>query len=135
MKALFLALVLLSGSAHANLSGLSKHLDKLEFVKFALETGVITGMTAKNLCSCVFVQKLPEKRCLELSDTFHSNLVVTPRITRSGHVGRVEVTGKLSGRAARLLKIHSPVNPLRFATSDFRQPQFGCTLQGVPDHR
>ena len=107
--------------------------------RYVLEKGIVTSLHAKEMCSCLFVAKMPEEECRDqvrmpvdvavlvrlLGRAPTSDDLVDTEIDRANQ--RVVVRGKVSGPIASALRISSRVNPKSVATRD-PDARYGCRI-------
>ena len=107
--------------------------------RYVLEKGIVTSLHAKEMCSCLFVAKMPEEECRDqvripvdvavlvrlLGRAPTSDDLVDTEIDRANM--RVTVRGKASGPVADALGVVSRVNPKSTATRD-ADPRYGCRI-------
>ncbi|MFO0677648.1 MAG: hypothetical protein U0169_14025 [Polyangiaceae bacterium] len=125
----------------------------LDTARYVLESGLVTSLYAKEMCSCLYVSKMPEAECLDQVkvpldvkevnavlerngleiDVSSENLVrVKAKVEKDkdGRITSATVTaeGIVSGPIARVLGVNSRVNPRTVASFDAAHPQFGCRI-------
>lgn len=117
MKSLIVLLgLLMAGVAHG------KILADLTDLDYGLRSGLIQSLLAKELCSCLYVARMPQKACEErsnLNPRIMSFIVITPSERSKSVVVRPKFTT-------------APIQDM--ATATFRQdkPQLGCVLRRSP---
>jgi hypothetical protein len=104
-----------------------------------LESGLLTGLYAKEMCSCLFVSKMPDGECFDqvripvaipgLDAVVSSEDLVRVTIDRAAR--RVTAEGRYSGRIAGFLGITSPINPKATALFNSGNGRFGCRLADI----
>jgi hypothetical protein len=94
-------------------------LSNADFALFALKSGLLTAMHAKNMCTCVFLAGLDEAYCGTIANVFNSALIIKSRVDRAGH--KVVAEGRVAVGSLRA--------PTREAVFDPARKELGCTLK------
>ncbi len=111
-------------------------INSLDTAKFVLESGLLTSLYAKELCSCAFVSNMPDDECLDqvkipaqipvIKVVVSSQDLVRSKIDRVKKT--VTVDGAITGPIAKTLGFVSPTNPKSIAALDLKHPEFGCRI-------
>ncbi len=106
-----------------------------EAIIYALKSGLLTSMYAKEVCSCVFLTKLDHKTCIARTNMYVTALAVTAEIDtvkkRVKGIGKAAETKEL---AAQYLPGVDPTTLNPPFEAEFRegQPHLGCRIVTEP---
>ena len=115
-----------------SIGDISKAINNAKFAVYAIQSGIITGLMAKNVCSLRYVQKFSLRNSVKLGSQYGANLIVTTDEVRGSwtldgfllNFPGIEAQGKIS----QFITTGEKISPPALALFHEKNPRLGCAL-------
>lgn len=112
--------------------GIRTALKNAAFAVYAIRSGIITGLMAKNVCSLRYVEKFSLDNARRLGAQYGSNIIVTANEIRAERVFdglNLNLPGiKAEGKLSQFASSGREISPPSIALFHEENPRLGCAL-------